>query len=56
MNLLGAICGGLLEYNSMYFGFRWLYVAAMGCYFFAFASDLLFTRRVRAEAAVTADM
>lgn len=22
MNLLGAICGGLLEYNSMYFGFR----------------------------------
>src|ERR1700747_3204048 len=21
-NLLGAICGGLLEYNSMYFGFR----------------------------------
>jgi hypothetical protein len=28
MNLLGAICGGLLEYNSMYFGFRSLYVVA----------------------------
>ena len=25
MNLLGAICGGLLEYNSMYFGFRFLF-------------------------------
>jgi hypothetical protein len=54
MNLLGAICGGLLEYNSMYFGFRWLYVAAMGCYLLAFVSDLLFTRRVRAEAAIRA--
>jgi len=45
MNLLGAICGGLLEYNSMYFGFRWLYLAAMGCYLFAFLSDLLFAHR-----------
>jgi hypothetical protein len=42
MNLLGAICGGLLEYNSMYFGFRWLYIVAMACYFLAFVSDLLF--------------
>jgi len=45
MNLLGAICGGLLEYNSMYFGFRWLYLAAMACYFLAFLSDLYFTRK-----------
>ena len=40
-NLLGAICGGLLEYNSMYFGFRTLYVMAMVCYLLAFASELL---------------
>jgi hypothetical protein len=31
-NLLGAMCGGLLEYNSMYFGFRFLYLVAMGFY------------------------
>ncbi|HLK64484.1 MAG TPA: hypothetical protein VKU19_13660 [Bryobacteraceae bacterium] len=42
MNLLGAICGGLLEYNSMYFGFRWLYLAALVCYFLAFLSDQVF--------------
>ena len=51
MNLLGAICGGLLEYNSMYFGFRWLYLAAMGCYLLAFVSDLVFARREVAEPA-----
>lgn len=39
-NLLGAICGGLLEYNSMYFGFRSLYVLAMACYLLAFASRI----------------
>jgi len=38
MNLWGAICGGLLEYNSMYFGFRFLYLLAMACYLFAFVS------------------
>jgi spermidine synthase len=43
-NLLGAICGGLLEYNSMYFGFRSLYVIAMGCYVLAFASELVHVR------------
>jgi hypothetical protein len=37
MNLLGAMCGGLLEYNAMYFGFRFLYVIAMGLYLMAFA-------------------
>jgi spermidine synthase len=50
-NLLGAICGGLLEYNSMYFGFRSLYVVAMGCYLLAFASEMLFASR-RAEQVV----
>jgi SAM-dependent methyltransferase len=45
MNLLGAICGGLLEYNSMYFGFRSLYLVAMGCYLGAFISDLVMSRQ-----------
>jgi len=45
MNLLGAICGGLLEYNSMYFGFRFLYLIAMGCYLLAFVSELAFTEK-----------
>jgi hypothetical protein len=36
MNLLGAMCGGLLEYNSMYFGFSFLYVLAGILYAFAF--------------------
>jgi hypothetical protein len=45
MNLLGAICGGLLEYNSMYFGFRWLYLAALVCYLLAFVSNLVFAQK-----------
>jgi hypothetical protein len=45
MNLLGAICGGLLEYNSMYFGFRSLYILAMGCYVLACVSDLILAKR-----------
>jgi spermidine synthase len=44
MNLLGAMCGGLLEYNSMYFGFRSLYLIAMACYALAFLSDRLSLR------------
>ena len=46
MNLLGAIFGGLLEYNSMYFGFRFLYLIAMGCYLLAFVSELAFSNKV----------
>ena len=41
MNLLGAMCGGLLEYNSMYFGFRFLYILAAGLYLIAFVSERL---------------
>jgi len=40
-NLFGAMCGGLLEYNSMYFGFRFLYLLAAGLYLMAFAWELL---------------
>ena len=35
-NLLGAMLGGFLEYNSMYFGFRSLYLFAALLYFVAF--------------------
>jgi spermidine synthase len=48
MNLLGAICGGLLEYNSMYFGFRFLYLMAIGCYLLAFVSQLAFRKKADA--------
>jgi spermidine synthase len=47
MNLLGAICGGLLEYNSMYFGFQSLYVVAAGCYFLAFASEFVYVKSAK---------
>jgi len=30
----------LLEYNSMYFGFQFLYLVAMVCYLLAFVSGL----------------
>ncbi|SDT05812.1 Spermidine synthase [Bradyrhizobium canariense] len=34
-NLMGALFGGLMEYNSMYFGFAFLYLLAAGFYFLA---------------------
>ena len=40
MNLLGGIIGGLLEYNSMYFGFRSLYIFALAAYALAFVGSL----------------
>ncbi len=56
MNLLGAMCGGLLEYNSMYFGFRLLYILAAGLYVLAFASEMVSTKaRVPSAAAANAD-
>lgn len=39
-NLFGAMCGGLLEYNSMYFGFQFLYLLAAALYAGAFVSLL----------------
>lgn len=38
-NLFGAMCGGLLEYNSMYFGFRFLYVMAGALYLAAWVVE-----------------
>jgi spermidine synthase len=40
LNLLGAMCGGLLEYNSMYFGFQFLYWLAIALYLAAALSSL----------------
>jgi hypothetical protein len=34
------MCGGLLEYNSMYFGFQFLYLMAAGLYVLAFIWEL----------------
>jgi hypothetical protein len=39
-NLFGAMCGGLLEYNAMYFGFQFLYWLAAGLYAAAFVSSI----------------
>ena len=50
VNLLGAMCGGLLEYNSMYFGFRALYVMAALLYGGALAWDTLRRQPVSVEA------
>ncbi len=47
VNLLGAMCGGLLEYNSMYLGFRALYLIAMGLYAAAFLWDLPILRAAK---------
>ena len=47
-NLLGAMAGGLLEYNSMYFGFRFLYLLAMVLYAIAWA-HMLVSRRAPSD-------
>jgi len=40
-NLVGAIVGGMMEYNSMYFGFRMLYLGAAALYLGAFITSFL---------------
>ena len=54
MNLSGAIVGGLLEYNSMYFGFRTLYLMAMVCYGLAFLSEVVFANKTADHRAIAA--
>jgi SAM-dependent methyltransferase len=36
-NLMGALFGGVMEYNAMYFGFAFLYLLALGFYAIAWA-------------------
>jgi hypothetical protein len=47
-NLFGAMCGGLLEYNAMYFGFQFLYVVAAGLYAGAFVYSTMVAPSLRA--------
>jgi spermidine synthase len=51
MNLMGAMLGGILEYNSMYFGFRFLYVLAAALYAAALLSGLTIRGKVPAALA-----
>jgi spermidine synthase len=46
-NLIGAMLGGCLEYNSMYFGYRFLYVLAIAIYGLSMVVSL--TRRKNAR-------
>jgi hypothetical protein len=46
-NLLGAMVGGVLEYTSLIFGYRWLLILVAVLYGLAFA-----TSRVKGAAAV----
>jgi spermidine synthase len=39
VNLVGAMLGGLMEYNAMYFGFRSLYLLAMAFYLLALVTS-----------------
>ncbi len=50
MNLAGAMCGGILEYNSMYFGFHFLYLLAIGLYAAALLSSRIFRGRFSSHA------
>jgi spermidine synthase len=50
LNLLGAMCGGLLEYNSMYFGFQFLYWLALGLYLAAALTSLALRKGTGATA------
>jgi SAM-dependent methyltransferase len=50
VNLLGAMFGGILEYNSMYFGFHFLYLLAVGLY----ATSFVLTLVQRAPAVIPA--
>ncbi len=45
MNLLGAMLGGLLEYNAMYFGYKALYLIALGIYAIAFVLSLIDSKK-----------
>ncbi len=50
MNLLGAMLGGLLEYNAMYFGYKALYLIALGIYAIAFVLSFIDSKKEAAPA------
>jgi SAM-dependent methyltransferase len=49
-NLMGALFGGVMEYNSMYFGFAFLYLLALGFYVLAWAFSWKSASPIRAAA------
>jgi hypothetical protein len=52
-NLMGALFGGVMEYNSMYFGFAFLYLLALGFYVLAWAFSWRTASPVRAGTLIT---
>jgi SAM-dependent methyltransferase len=52
-NLMGALFGGVMEYNSMYFGFAFLYLLALGFYGLAWAFSWKAAAVIRAATLVT---
>jgi SAM-dependent methyltransferase len=52
-NLMGALFGGVMEYNSMYFGFAFLYLLALGFYVLAWAFSWKSVSRVRVATLIT---
>jgi hypothetical protein len=51
-NLLGALFGGVMEYNSMYFGFAFLYLLALGFYGLAWAFSWKTVSAIRAASLI----
>jgi len=47
INLFGSMIGGVLEYNSMYFGFRFLYLLAAAVYVLAMVTALINSKRLK---------
>src|SRR6266478_5181535 len=54
-NLMGALFGGLMEYNSMYFGFAFLYLLAIGFYGLAWMFSLEPTAAARRLSVLSQD-
>ncbi len=52
INILGAILGGLLEYNSMYFGFSFLYLLAAAFYVMAMIAFIVKPGKLMERSAV----
>jgi SAM-dependent methyltransferase len=52
-NLMGALFGGVMEYNSMYFGFAFLYLLALGFYVLAWAFSWKSVSPIRAGSLIT---
>ncbi|MEA2896375.1 MAG: hypothetical protein QOJ84_1990 [Bradyrhizobium sp.] len=52
-NLMGALFGGVMEYNSMYFGFAFLYLLALGFYVLAWAFSQKSAAPIRTATLIT---